>query len=165
MHKCSVVLSHVVSSLLCVAPCIPGRCRCLLLRAGWHDRAGVRNGGADVQSDQPVLTRDALGLELELEFGSELDLGLDLELQPPASCRGELAEATIRVVTEDKTIPVETLGKVISDQPDSRLNRIVSSMMSSTDSTRAQSLGLPVNPSLDTIIREYIQDFWKPQVI
>ena len=157
MHKCSVVLSHVVSSLLCVAPCIPGRCRCLLLRAGWHDRAGVRNGGADVQSDQPVLTRDALGSELELD--------LELESQPPASCRGELAEATIRVVTEDKTIPVETLGKVISDQPDSRLNRIVSSMMSSTDSTRAQSLGLPVNPSLDTIIREYIQDFWKPQVI
>lgn len=78
--------------------------------------------------------------------------------------RGELAEATIRVVKEDKTIPLESLGKVITDQPDERLNRIVSSMMSSTDSARAQSLGLPTNPSLDTIIREYIADFWKAPV-
>jgi hypothetical protein len=48
-------------------------------------------------------------------------------------------------------------------RPDERLNQIVSSMMSGTDSSRAIAIGLPDNPSVDECVRQYIADFWSPQ--
>eukprot|EP00039_Didymoeca_costata_P024225 m.9675 g.9675 ORF g.9675 m.9675 type:complete len:631 (+) comp4112_c0_seq2:149-2041(+) len=91
-------------------------------------------------------------------------LGQDRVINMPSfsTTLGDLAKAMHKVVTEDKFMDVQKLGRVITDRPDARLNAIVSSMMSSMDSTRALSLGLPSNPPVEQIIREYISDFWQP---
>ena len=121
-------------------------------------------------------------------------------------CRGHGVQASGSILCHPRCCQID------ASQPDERLNGIVSSMMSSTDSasfaganiarrplvslhragayrtllcrcaltypgsraaaslthglqSRALSIGLPDNPPLEQVIREYVADFWTPTMI
>ena len=69
-------------------------------------------------------------------------------------CLQELHDSACRVAAE-KGI---TMGKMTC-KPDAWLDEVVGGMATATDSSRAVALGLPSNPPLDDLIRQYIDDF------
>ena len=87
---------------------------------------------------------------------------------PCAACYGRsqrgVGSALRKVVAADGLLPLDKLGKIVTDQADPHLDRIVGSMMNSMESNRADLLGLPTNPDLEGVIRAYVEDFWSPPV-
>lgn len=89
------------------------------------------------------------------ELNSEL-LGRDRAIGLPAmSVTPRLAEQALQEVAGEQNL---TLG-LIEDHPDSRIQGIVDQWPVAIDGSRALALGFPPVPSLQTIIRDYLEDF------
>lgn len=83
-------------------------------------------------------------------------LGRDRALGLPAmSVTPRLAEQALRQVAQELNL---SLG-AIEDTPDTRIQGIVDQWPVAVDGSRALALGLPPVPSLQTIIRHYLEDF------
>jgi hypothetical protein len=66
-----------------------------------------------------------------------------------------LAEQALRQVAQERSI---TLGD-IEEHPDPRIQGLVDHWPVAVDGARSLALGLPPVPSLQTIIRDYLEDF------
>lgn len=89
------------------------------------------------------------------ELPSEL-LGRDRSLGFPAmSVTPELAEQALQQVAQELNLS----PGAIEDHPDPRIQGIVDHWPVAVDGSRALALGFPPVPSLQTIIRHYLEDF------
>jgi hypothetical protein len=66
-----------------------------------------------------------------------------------------LAERALRQVAQERNIALGT----IEEHPDPRIQGIVDGWPVAVDGSRALALGFPPVPSLQTIIRDYLEDF------
>lgn len=67
----------------------------------------------------------------------------------------ELAEQTLKAIASQDG---RTIGEIV-DSFDARIQGIVNNWPTEIDGSRGVSLGLPMPPSLETIVRQYIEDF------
>ena len=83
-------------------------------------------------------------------------IGRDRAIGLPAmSVTPRLAEQALRQVAQERDL---ALG-AIEEHPDPRIQGIVDQWPVAVDGSRALALGLPPVPSLQTIIRDYLEDF------
>ncbi len=83
-------------------------------------------------------------------------LGRDRAIGLPAlSVTPNLAAQALQQVAQELNLALGT----IEDQPDARIQGIVANWPVAVDGARALALGLPAAPSLQTIIRDYLEDF------
>lgn len=88
-------------------------------------------------------------------------IGRDRAIGLPAiSVTPHLAEQALQQVAQERNLP---LG-AIEEQPDPRIQGIVDQWPVAVDGSRALALGLPPVPSLQTIIRDYLDDFQAREV-
>ncbi len=82
------------------------------------------------------------------------DLGDDRTINLPSfsATAGEMAAALERVGVGRR------LGAII-DAPDAAIQRLVGSWPAYAKADRAAGLGLPQNPPLDEVVRQYIEDY------
>jgi NAD(P)-dependent dehydrogenase (short-subunit alcohol dehydrogenase family) len=88
----------------------------------------------------------------------ETVLGFDRTVFLPAVALslGDLQEALSKVTTPTSHA---RLGK-ISYQVDAHLSAVVGSFPTKIDASRAMKLGVPAAPDAETLVREYMADFW-----
>ncbi|WP_309711081.1 NAD-dependent epimerase/dehydratase family protein [Armatimonas sp.] len=87
-------------------------------------------------------------------------LGRDRALGLPAlSVTPNLAAQALQQVAQELNLSLGT----IEDQPDARIQGIVANWPVAVDGSRALALGLPAAPSLQTLIRDYLEDFINPR--
>jgi hypothetical protein len=83
-------------------------------------------------------------------------IGRDRAIGLPArSVTPNLAAQALQQVAEERSLSLGT----IEDQPDARIQGIVANWPVAVDGARALALGLPAAPSLQTLIRDYLEDF------
>ena len=83
-------------------------------------------------------------------IGRDRSIGL-----PARSVTPRLAEAALETVARERGIALGAL----EDRPDARIQGIVDQWPVGIDGSRARALGLPPPPPLETILRQYLDDF------
>ena len=86
-------------------------------------------------------------------IGRDRSVGL-----PARSVTPQRAEVALKTVARERGI---ALG-AIEERPDARIQGIVDQWPVAIDGSRALALGLPPVPSLETILRHYLDDFASP---